>query len=784
MPDTLPMRPISNAPLRILLELRPALAGHAGIPQATRLLFRSLASLGDLHIEGLMQSGERVLRSGLPTEGARWFGAMSADQQLNRLGRVVIAIEQGIWDSHMHATAHTIGMAIKHLLGGTQKLTRFDPRHFQDFVWRRFFAHTLPPEDFDIVMRTAFRIARVPWNAMHICALVTRKAGYALYPRLDTSDFDVMIAETPYPATVAKNTKLIIRYHDAIPLLMPHTISDRRFHQAFHYRALRKNVESGAWFVCVSDATRRDLLSVFPQAEARSVTIHNMVSHHYFSENSSPDRIPEIIKTRLNCGIKPPLDPAVKRRMFDSTPSDQRLEYLLIVSTVEPRKNHLNLLTAWERLRAERFPALKLIVVGALGWHHKPIVRKFRPWLERGDVFFLEEVLASELRVLYRHARATICPSFGEGFDFSGVEAMRSGGAVVASDIPVHREVYADAAEYFNPYSVEEFANAIERVIEPGDTSRRDELAIKGVRISARYTHDEILPKWRAFLSTQTLEHYDRPTVQGSTDLAWEEWGRRDPYFGVFTDPKFRRSRLTSESKQELFDTGPSHVHGVLTTIRKHIDANFAPQTVLDFGCGVGRLLLPFAAIAENVVGLDVSRSMLEEARRNCDERGIRNVRLLLSDDELSTLTDKFDLIHSCIVFQHIPVPRGRAIIARLLEHLRPGGVCAIQLTYSKTSFVATHGAPPPESPASSLSAAPLIPDAADPEIQMNPYNVNEILFLMQGHGVQQFHVEFSDHGGELGIFLFFSAAGAATSINAGHAQVPQSGTAPAVQSH
>ncbi len=99
---------------------------------------------------------------------------------------------------------------------------------------------------------------------MHICALVTRKFGYSLYPRLDTTDFDVMIAETPYPATVAKNTKLIIRYHDAIPLLMPHTISDRRFHQAFHYRALRKNVESGAWFVCVSDATRKDLPVVLP----------------------------------------------------------------------------------------------------------------------------------------------------------------------------------------------------------------------------------------------------------------------------------------------------------------------------------------------------------------------------------------------------------------------------------------------------------------------------------------------------------------------------------------
>jgi glycosyltransferase involved in cell wall biosynthesis len=503
MPDTLPLPP--SAPIRVLLELRPALGGHAGIPQATRLLFRSLAMLNDVHIEGLMQSGEQMLGRGLPPRGPGLFGPLSSHKQLNRLGRVVIAIEQGVRDWHTSATAHTIAMALKHLFGGKQQLTRFDARHFRDFVWRRFFARTLPPEDLEIVMRAAFRIARVPWNAMHICALVTRKVGYSLYPRLDTSDFDIMIAETPYPATVAKNTKLIIRYHDAIPLLMPHTISDRRWHQAFHYRALRKNAESGAWFVCVSDATRKDLLSIFPQVEARSVTIHNMVSHHYFTENSQPNRIPEIVKTRLNTRIKPPLDPALKRQLFEEHPTNEALEYLLIVSTIEPRKNHLNLLTAWERLRVERFPRLKMIIVGALGWHHKAILRKLRPWLERGDVFLLEDVLASELRVLYRHACATVCPSFGEGFDFSGVEAMRSGGAVVASDIPVHREIYANAAEFFNPYSVEDLARAIDRVISPEDSSRRGELVVKGAQVALRYTHESILPMWRDFLAAMTV---------------------------------------------------------------------------------------------------------------------------------------------------------------------------------------------------------------------------------------------------------------------------------------
>ena len=298
--------PSAKPPLRILQELRPALGGHAGIPQATRLLFRGLSLLEGVRVEGLLQSNERVLTPGLPVGGDSWMGALSTDQKLNRLGRVVIAIEQGIWDSHVHATAHTFAMAIKHLAGGSQTLSRFDALHFRDFLWRRFFARTLPPEDFDLVTSATFRVARVPWTAMHICALVTRKMGYTLYPRLNTSDFDVMIAETPYPATVSKNTKLIIRYHDAIPLLMPHTISDRRFHHAFHYRALRKNVESGAWFVCVSDATRNDLLSVFPQAESRSVTINNMVSHDYFHEDSPAHRIPEILKARTKCSRQVP----------------------------------------------------------------------------------------------------------------------------------------------------------------------------------------------------------------------------------------------------------------------------------------------------------------------------------------------------------------------------------------------------------------------------------------------------------------------------------------------
>jgi glycosyltransferase involved in cell wall biosynthesis len=486
-----PVRP--KKPIKALLEMRAALDKHAGIPQQTRLLFRGLSLIDELSVEGLLQSSTHALGKGLPPSGRSWFRPLPKHRQIDRLARVIIMLEQKFLRSYVSAGS----VALRRIVGRSEDLSLFEPGHFRDFIWRRLFARTLPSEDFNTVTAASFRIARAPWTAMHVSALITRNLGYTMFPRINTSDFDVMITETPYPARVSGRTRLVVRYHDAIPLLMPHTIADRRHHQSFHYRALRHNVECGAWFACVSEATRNDLLSIFPQAESRSVTIHNMVSHDYFDEASNAGRVREIIKTRLNGRVQR----SVQGALYDAPPG-AKLDYLLIVSTVEPRKNHLTLLSAWERLRAQAYPALKLIIVGSLGWHQGAIVRKFRPWLDRGDVFMLEDVPSPELRLLYKHARATICTSYAEGFDLSGVEAMMSGGAVAASDIAVHREIYANAAEYFNPYSVEDLLRAIRSVIDSDRSIRRNELISSGAQVARRYTCEEILPKWQSFLTS------------------------------------------------------------------------------------------------------------------------------------------------------------------------------------------------------------------------------------------------------------------------------------------
>jgi glycosyltransferase involved in cell wall biosynthesis len=493
--------------MKLLLELRPALDGHAGIPQASRLLFRGLRRVESLQVEGLIQSSNRLLYTGLPADHGR-LARLPAHRRVDQLSRAVVSLQGVTLRGRLHRVVDrlqlagaTVGLTARTLSGFCLRLGRFEPAHFEDFVWRRFFARTLSAEDFPCVTSAPMRIARVPWVAQHASGLLLRKFGATRYPRLDTSGYDALVAETPFPGRVSGRTQLIVRYHDAVPLLMPHTISDRAFHQASHYNALRSNVADRAWFPCVSEASRRDLLAVFPEVEPRTLVIPNVVSHEYFEENGDPARLADIFSVRANTKVAelanrkhPGADHADKGGA--GTPAN----YLLMVSTLEPRKNHLSLLTAWERLRATAFPNLRLVLVGSLGWDSETIVAKLLPWVQRGQALILEDVPANELRLLYRYAAVTVCPSYGEGFGYAGVEAMRCAGVVAASDIPVHREIYGNAAAYFNPYSPEDIGSVIGQLLQPDSAGHREALVDNGRLVAGRYTEECVIGQWNEFL--------------------------------------------------------------------------------------------------------------------------------------------------------------------------------------------------------------------------------------------------------------------------------------------
>lgn len=507
--------------------MRPALDGFAGIPQETRLLFRGLKMLEGVEVEGLLQSPNRELARGLKRSSGSFSKPLSEARKINRYSRVIISLTAPLRHTRLEKISGWIQKKfsfLKLVIDATLswksiKLTDFESRYFKDFVWRALFAKTLPAEDFTLATSANHKVCSVPWNTMNRVGLASLKLSKSpKHPILDTNGFDVFIAQTPYPARSAGRTALVVRYHDAIPILMPHTIKDRSFHQRTHYNSLLSNVNSGAYFACVSEATRRDLVSLFPQVEARAVTIHNMISPHYFYENSLPDRVPEIIRSRFHADLdgspssklklKPDFSDAKgQEKFFQKNLNKDSLKYLLIVSTIEPRKNHIGLIAAWEQIKSEIDKDLKLVIVGSLGWDYQEVLKAAAPWINSGEIFMIEAVPARDLRVLYRHATATVCPSLAEGFDFSGVESMSCGGVVVASDIPVHREVYDDAAEYFDPYSTSSLVEAIHKLIYAPDAGEvQERLRRQGQQVAARYLPDSILPKWQEFLDRVVAE--------------------------------------------------------------------------------------------------------------------------------------------------------------------------------------------------------------------------------------------------------------------------------------
>lgn len=509
--------------LNVLVEMRPAFDGYAGIPQETRLLFRGLCMIASVEVEGLLQTSLRFLASGMKEK--RGPGTELAESlRLNRYARVIISIDnkpsrkpldQAMRYLKRRRVAYALTLSTL-LFPGLRKVRTsvFESRYFESFIWQTLFAKTLPAADFALVTARNYRVCTVPWNILQTAGLNSLKfLSNPVYPELDTSGADIFIAQTPYPARIDCNTALVVRYHDALPVFMPNMFANKARHQAIHFYALLSNVQSGAYFACVSEATRQDLLRLFPEAKDRTVTIHNMISPHFYDEDSSPERVPQIVRSRLNLQAleaHPEFVGLHEQELFYKNHlGGLPFNYLLMVSTIEPRKNHRRLIAAWEMIRAEVDPSIKLVIVGSLGWDFEPIMSEMRTWIDQGMLFVLNNVPAADLRVLYRHAAATVCPSLAEGFDFSGVEAMCSGGIAIASDIPVHREVYDDAAEYFDPYSTMSLVSTLKKVLyDPDAPQVRDSLRIHGQEVSSRYSPEKILPQWKLFLQRVSNERH------------------------------------------------------------------------------------------------------------------------------------------------------------------------------------------------------------------------------------------------------------------------------------
>jgi SAM-dependent methyltransferase len=227
----------------------------------------------------------------------------------------------------------------------------------------------------------------------------------------------------------------------------------------------------------------------------------------------------------------------------------------------------------------------------------------------------------------------------------------------------------------------------------------------------------------------------------------WERWGEIDPYFAVLTDERFRKNALTAEALHEFWRSGEDRVAHILERIRNRISPGFSPISVVDFGCGVGRIVLPLAKRFRNVYGVDVSKPMLAECGRNLTTQGLTNVTLLQKVDELPL---DIDLIHSTLTFQHIRPQVGMKIAEVLIKKMSSRGIGIFHFLVGDSSSSARRAGMWLKTRVKPLHIVHSIISRktySDPLMEMNIYKIHDIARMILADGRSAVFSEFFSDG-------------------------------------
>lgn len=168
----------------------------------------------------------------------------------------------------------------------------------------------------------------------------------------------------------------------------------------------------------------------------------------------------------------------------------------------------------------------------------------------------------------------------------------------------------------------------------------------------------------------------------------WDNFGQKDPYFSVLTDPKYHGEEIPKEVLKDFYfsDYSKRPSNYLFETLKSlgFTDEKLKEMNILDFGCGVGRNAVHLAKKFKEVLGLDISAEHLKKAAAYVQSQGFENCKFLQSNMDLQKF-GMFDVIFSVITIQHIPHPIAYSYMQQMLSMLKPNGYAFLHMpTYAK----------------------------------------------------------------------------------------------------
>ena len=242
---------------------------------------------------------------------------------------------------------------------------------------------------------------------------------------------------TDYLIPRLRRVPVVATLYDAIPLARPEWANQR-------LRSLKNQILR--WGACHADRVICISHSAAPE----------IVEHFH---------VPESRIRVIPLGVDPvwARDPPAARVMATLARHRLRPGYFLFVGTLQPRKNLGVLLSAYDLLPHDLRRETALVIVGRYGWGAAELRADLERRQEAGEVVWLNGIDNDSLRDLYAGACAFVFPSLAEGFGLPVLEALAAGLPVIASELPVLREVAGPDADYIDGTDTRAWSEALVR---------------------------------------------------------------------------------------------------------------------------------------------------------------------------------------------------------------------------------------------------------------------------------------------------------------------------------